>query len=126
MLGTQDLIVILLAALVLFGPSKLPEMARSLGKATGEFKRAQIESEHELKQLNTPLNDRDTKDTKIRDLAIEMGIDVENKTSEQLIEELRLKIKSKEVVAENNKIIDDKNENKLDSAKNASKSSSLS
>jgi sec-independent protein translocase protein TatA len=113
MLGPQDLIVILLAALVLFGPSKLPEMARSLGKATGEFKRTQIESEHELNQLNKPLNDRDTKDTKIRNLAIEMGIDVENKTSEQLIEELRLKIKPNDVIAENNKIIDDKNEKKI-------------
>jgi isopentenyldiphosphate isomerase len=63
--------------------------------------------------LNTPLNDRDTKDMKIRNLAIEMGIDVENKTSELLIEELRLKIKSKDVIAENNKIIDDKNERKI-------------
>jgi sec-independent protein translocase protein TatA len=128
MLGTQELILILLAALLLFGPNKLPEMARSLGKAVGEFKRAQIESEHELKQLNKPsflesstkvplvagesskpLNDNDTK---IRNLAIEMGIDVENKTPEQLIEELRLKIKSKDVIAENNKIIDDKTEKK--------------
>ena len=97
MLGTQDLIVILLAALVLFGPSKLPEMARSLGKATGEFKRAQIESEHELKQLNTPLNDRDTKDMKIRNLAMEMGISIENKTSEQLLEEIHSKLKPNEV-----------------------------
>ena len=45
MLGTQELILILIAALVLFGPTKLPEMAQSLGKAIGEFKIAQIESE---------------------------------------------------------------------------------
>ena len=90
MLGTQELILILLAALFLFGQDKLPEMARSLGKAAGEFKRAQIESE---RGYNKPLSDNDTK---IRNLAIEMGIDVDNKTSEQLIEELRLKIKSKD------------------------------
>src|SRR5574341_2036083 len=93
MLGTQELILILIAVLILFGPSKLPEMARSLGKAAGEFKKAQIEAERELKKTDKPLND---KDTKIHNLAIEMGIDVKNKTIEQLVEEIRNKIKSKE------------------------------
>ncbi len=50
MIGTPELILILIAALFLFGPDKLPEMARSLGKAAGEFKKAQIEAEHELKK----------------------------------------------------------------------------
>ncbi len=39
-LGTTELIVILLVALVLFGPRKLPEMGRTLGKSLAEFKRA--------------------------------------------------------------------------------------
>ncbi|MCO5382307.1 MAG: twin-arginine translocase TatA/TatE family subunit [Methanosarcina barkeri] len=39
MIGTQELIVILIAALFLFGPQKLPELARSLGSAVGEFKK---------------------------------------------------------------------------------------
>jgi len=92
-MGTQELILILIAILFLFGPSKLPEMARSLGKAAGEFKKAQIEAELDIKKFNAPLND---KDTKIHNLAIEMGIDVKDKTSEQLVEEIRLKIRSKE------------------------------
>jgi len=50
-------------------------------------------SEQEIKKLNDPL---DEKDTKIHNLAIEMGLDVNNKTSEQLVEEIRLKIRSKE------------------------------
>jgi sec-independent protein translocase protein TatA len=40
MFGIEDIILILVVALLLFGPNKLPEMARSLGKATGEFKKA--------------------------------------------------------------------------------------
>lgn len=48
MIGTQELIVILIAALFLFGPQKLPELARSLGSAVGEFKKAQRASELEL------------------------------------------------------------------------------
>ncbi|MDQ1522590.1 MAG: sec-independent protein translocase protein TatA [Pyrinomonadaceae bacterium] len=39
-LGTTELLVILLVALVLFGPRKLPELSRSLGKSLNEFKRA--------------------------------------------------------------------------------------
>jgi TatA/E family protein of Tat protein translocase len=41
--GTTELLVILIAALVLFGPRKLPELSRSLGKGLGEFKRASDE-----------------------------------------------------------------------------------
>ncbi len=37
-LGAPELILILVIALVIFGPSKLPEIGRSLGKALGEFK----------------------------------------------------------------------------------------
>ena len=38
-LGTQELMVILVIVLVLFGGSKLPEIARSLGKSMNEFKK---------------------------------------------------------------------------------------
>jgi sec-independent protein translocase protein TatA len=39
-LGTPELLLIALAALILFGPRKLPEIGRSLGKGIAEFKRA--------------------------------------------------------------------------------------
>lgn len=37
-LGTSELIIILVILLVLFGSSKLPKLARSLGQAQKEFK----------------------------------------------------------------------------------------
>lgn len=52
MIGTQELIVILIVALFLFGPQKLPDLARSLGSAMGEFKKAQRASELELNQFD--------------------------------------------------------------------------
>jgi TatA/E family protein of Tat protein translocase len=39
-LGFQELMVIFIIALIVFGPRKLPEIGRSIGKALGEFKRA--------------------------------------------------------------------------------------
>lgn len=39
-LGTSELILILIVALVLFGPRKLPQLSRSLGKSLANFKRA--------------------------------------------------------------------------------------
>ena len=90
MIGTQELVLVLLAALFLFGPSKLPELAHSIGKAVGEFKKAQVEAEHQLKTFD---NTGD-KDIKIHNLAVQMGINVENKTTEQLIEEIRTEVLS--------------------------------
>jgi sec-independent protein translocase protein TatA len=39
-LGTSEMIVIFLLALLLFGPKKLPEIGRTIGKAVTEFRRA--------------------------------------------------------------------------------------
>ncbi|HEV2299278.1 MAG TPA: twin-arginine translocase TatA/TatE family subunit, partial [Candidatus Acidoferrales bacterium] len=40
MLSVPHLIIIFLVALIVFGPEKLPDLARRLGKATAEFRRA--------------------------------------------------------------------------------------
>jgi TatA/E family protein of Tat protein translocase len=59
-LGIPELILIFIVALIVFGPKRLPEIGRTLGKAMGEFKKATddfkntIEREvhvEELKQL---------------------------------------------------------------------------
>ena len=45
-LGMQEIIVIFIIALIIFGPRKLPELGKTLGKGLAEFKRAS----NELKQ----------------------------------------------------------------------------
>ena len=39
-LGFQEMILIFIIALIIFGPKKLPEIGRTIGKALGEFKKA--------------------------------------------------------------------------------------
>ncbi len=47
-LGASELIIIFIVALIVFGPRKLPELGRSLGKSLSEFKRASNELRNTL------------------------------------------------------------------------------
>ena len=47
-IGMPELIVIFVIALIIFGPRKLPELGRSLGKSINEFKRASNELKNTL------------------------------------------------------------------------------
>ena len=47
-IGMPELLIILTLALFIFGPRKLPELGRSLGKSLGEFKRASNELRNTL------------------------------------------------------------------------------
>ena len=48
-LGQQEMIIIFLIVLLLFGAKKLPELAKGLGKSAGEFKKAKDEFDREIK-----------------------------------------------------------------------------
>ena len=61
--GPQELMIIFLIIFAVFGASKIPELARNLGKAKGEFKKGEIEAEMEAKKLEEELkkNEEDEK-----------------------------------------------------------------
>ena len=56
-IGMQELLLILVIALIILGPKKLPEVAKALGKAMNEFKRAtndikeSLEVDHSLNSI---------------------------------------------------------------------------
>ena len=50
-IGTQELIIILLVVLLLFGARRIPDIARALGRASHEFKKAKDEIANETDAL---------------------------------------------------------------------------
>ena len=62
-IGTPELIIILVIALVVIGPKHLPEMARALGKGLGEFKKATnelkktISADDDLREISKSLSE---------------------------------------------------------------------
>jgi TatA/E family protein of Tat protein translocase len=49
-IGMPELIIILVIALIIFGPRKLPELGKSLGRSLNEFKRASTDLQNTLEQ----------------------------------------------------------------------------
>lgn len=47
-IGYQEMMLIFLVVLLLFGAKKIPELARGIGKGMGEFKKAKSEFDREL------------------------------------------------------------------------------
>jgi sec-independent protein translocase protein TatB len=62
-IGMPEMILILAIALIVIGPKKLPDLAKSLGRAFAEFKRAtselkeSLEIDDELKEVKTTFDD---------------------------------------------------------------------
>ena len=57
--GWTQILLLLVIILILFGgANKLPQLARSLGKSLGEFKKGRVEAE---KELDEAINEKDAK-----------------------------------------------------------------
>jgi len=52
-LGGQEMLIIFLIVLLLFGAKKLPDLARGIGKSMGEFKKARDDFEREITTAQT-------------------------------------------------------------------------
>lgn len=81
--GVEVIIIILVGLLIIFGAKKIPELAKSFGKATSEFEKARIEARrelHDIKNKDSSVVGRE----KLEAIAETLGIDYTNKNDEQL------------------------------------------
>lgn len=94
--GTYEIVLIVVVVIILFGASKIPELARSLGKATGEFKKAKQETELEFRDVEKSIKEGNIpkeKSSKIKQMAKDLGIAIEGKSDEELLDEIQKKMK---------------------------------
>lgn len=83
MKGMEWIIIIGLIVAVFFGAKKIPELARSIGKASGEFEKARIEAKKEVEMLKN-MPSASAERTRLEEVANKLGVDSSNKTDEQL------------------------------------------
>ena len=85
------IILIVIAVLLLFGPQKLPELAKSIGRAWGEFRRGKMEVEREIRQ---EFQQEESKDlgARLRDTARELGIETTGRRDSEIKLEIARRI----------------------------------
>ncbi len=81
--GWEWVIIIGLIVVVFFGVKKIPELAKSFGKATAEFEKARIEAKRELQQLKSQGSGNVGRE-KLESIADSLGIDYTNKNDDEL------------------------------------------
>ena len=86
MVGFDEVILIAVALLLLFGPDKLPQYLRELGKLYAEVKKAQRDIERELSSDSVVSAQAPKPPSgKVIEIARKMGISTDGKTEEQLL-----------------------------------------
>ena len=108
-IGPLEIGIIVLIVILLFGATKVPELARSFGRAMGEFKKAKREGELDYKKFEESVTGSEeeipkvkakveaktkSEEVNIKEVAAYMGIDTEGKTEEEIKEEVQAKLES--------------------------------
>lgn len=86
-LGPMELVLIAVIILVFFGAAKIPQLARSLGKAKGEFEKGAREGRDEALK-----GQPETEEEKVRRAAREMGIATEGRSLDDIKRDVRAKM----------------------------------
>ena len=99
--GIEWIMLILIVVVLLFGAKKIPELARSMGKAKAEFQRGQMQVQREIDEEKVQYKAEkqkseakvyDMRSSKVVKAAEALGIDTRGKTESQLKKEITEKM----------------------------------
>jgi sec-independent protein translocase protein TatA len=79
--GFEILIIIIIIVVLFFGVKKIPELARSFGKATTEYEKARVQAERELDQIRGNVK---SGREKLEEIAQSLRIDYSDKNDDDL------------------------------------------
>ena len=92
-IGSEWIIIIFVALILLFGTNKLPEAGKKIGKMVGEYNKAKTEMQSQIKEYTNPDSKESnisingpvqTERQKLEYMAKSLGINIENKTDSEL------------------------------------------
>ena len=92
-IGSEWIIIIFVALILLFGTNKLPEAGKKIGKMVGEYNKAKNEMQNQIKEYTNPNSKENnvsingpvqTERQKLEYMAKSLGINIENKTDLEL------------------------------------------
>lgn len=96
--GMEWVIIILVIVVIFFGAKKIPELARSMGKATSEFQKARLEAKKTIENQSTNgENEKRSVDReKLESIAETLGVDYSNKDDQDLKNAIDEKLKKQD------------------------------
>jgi len=108
-IGSEWIIIIFVALILLFGTNKLPEAGKKIGKMVGEYNKAKTEMQNQIKEYSNPDSKESnisingpvqTERQKLEYMAKSLGINIENKTDSELKQVIESKFGSSQKKSE--------------------------
>jgi sec-independent protein translocase protein TatA len=92
--GLEWVFIIVIVVVLFFGVKKIPEIARSVGRASSEYEKAKFQAKKELNQMNAKdvTNESSIDREKLESIADTLGIDSTNKNDAELRKAIDLAI----------------------------------
>jgi sec-independent protein translocase protein TatA len=84
--ASDIIVIIIIAVVVMFGAKKIPDIARSLGKASTEYQKSKIEAKKEIELIRSgnDNSDNNLNRAKLEEIADKLGIDCSARSDEEL------------------------------------------
>jgi sec-independent protein translocase protein TatA len=91
--GMEWIVIVLIIVVLFFGARKIPELARSLGKASSEFQKARIEAKKTLESDVSKSSPKSIDREKLESIAETLGVDYSNKNDQDLKSSIEYELK---------------------------------